>query len=148
MRNIAKLSRYLYEHRLVRYLFVGGTTFFIDLLLLYALHGKEHVQITVATTVAYWASIIYNFSLNRLWTFEMSRKEKIHKHLLPYMIILGFNYLFTVIFVTVASHEINYLIAKILAVLIQTSWTYFAYKRFVFKDNLGSALEPNNTLYN
>lgn len=132
MANVKALTLYLYQHHLVRYILVGGTTFVIDFGLLVLLHGKEGVWLPIATGIAYCVSIVYNFCLNRWWTFSASENNSLQKHVVPYVILLGFNLLFTVVFVSVLSHLINYAVAKIIAVAIQTSWTYFCYKHFVF----------------
>lgn len=122
----------LYHHHFVRYLFVGGTTFAIDLGLLIFLHGVEKVWIPFATGLAYCVAIVYNFCLNRWWTFSAAEKKSLHQHMIPYIILLTFNLLFSVIFVSLSSHVINYAIAKVIAVALQTSWTFFCYKHFVF----------------
>lgn len=132
MTDFKKLTLYLYQHNLVRYLVVGGSTFAIDLGLLVLLHGAEGVWLPLATAIAYCIAIIYNFCLNRWWTFSASENKSVREHIIPYSILLGFNFLFTVLFVSLLSHFINYAVAKVLAVAIQTTWTYFCYKHFVF----------------
>jgi putative flippase GtrA len=124
---------YLYRHHFVRYLFVGGTTFILDFATLFVLHVHLLVPIALATTIAYWSSILYNFFLNRWWTFSKFEKESLHRHALLYGSLLGFNYLFTVIFVSLVSHYIYFGLAKILAVPIQMTWTYIIYKKVIFK---------------
>src|SRR5665811_47070 len=132
MSELKKFTLYLYRHHLVRYLLVGGSTFAIDLGLLVLLHGMEGVWLPLATAVAYCVAITYNFCLNRWWTFSASENKSVREHIIPYGILLGFNFLFTVLFVSLVSHFINYAVAKVLAVAIQTTWTYFCYKHFVF----------------
>lgn len=129
------LLLFFYEHHFVRYLVVGGSTFVIDFGLLFLLHGKAHIRLAIATSISYWVSIAYNFLLNRSWTFSARDKSDLRKHLSSYLVLLGFNYLFTVIFISVASHHINYLLAKALAVPIQMIWTYFVYKNYIFVSN-------------
>lgn len=132
MKRTTVFIGYLYRHNLVRYLFVGGSTFLIDLGLLVLLHGKLHLGIGLATTISYWTSIAYNFTLNLNWTFSSGEKRKLHQHIIPYAILLGCNYLFTLIFVSVGSHYINYAVCKVIAVALQTMWTYPIYKHVVF----------------
>ncbi|HUD10498.1 MAG TPA: GtrA family protein [Candidatus Saccharimonadales bacterium] len=122
----------IYKHHFARYVVVGGTTFIIDISILIFLHGHVHINLAVATTIAYWTSIIYNFCLNRWWSFSASEKDSLHKHLIPYAVLLGFNYLFTVIFVGLVSHVMYYGLAKVLAVAISMSWTYFIYRDVIF----------------
>ena len=132
MQRTASLVAYLYKHHFIRYLVVGFSTVAIDLGLLFVLHGKASVHLAIATSIAYWVSIVYNFLLNRSWTFSASDKRDLKRHLTSYLILLGFNYVFTVVFVDIVSHHINYLLAKMLAVAIQMSWTYLAYKNLIF----------------
>ncbi len=123
---------YLYKHPLVRYLFVGGTTFIIDEGLLILLHGVMQVWLPLALFGAYCIAFIYNFVLNRWWTFSAADNQSIKKHIVPYAALFIFNLVFTIVFVSLASHVINYAVAKVIAVAIQTSWTYFIYKHVIF----------------
>lgn len=123
------LTVVIYNHRFARYVFVGGTTFILDLGLLIILHSGLHINLAVATSVAYWVAIIYNFILNRWWAFSASENDRLRKHLPPYLLLLGFNYLFTVLFVGFFSRYMHYEIAKAIAVPIQMTWTYPLYKK-------------------
>lgn len=126
------LTLFLYRHHFVRYLLVGGTTFIIDFAILISLHGGLSIGIAAATSVAYWVSIIYNFTLNRYWTFDVWEKESLQRHITTYFLLLIFNYFFAVIFVSYMSDHINYVIAKAIAVGIQMTWTYPVYKNLIF----------------
>lgn len=135
MNKVRGLLGYLYRHNLIRYLLVGGSTFIIDLVLLVMLHGHLKINISVAASIAYWTSILYNFILNRWWTFSASESKKLHQHIIPYAILLGCNYLFTVLFVSIVSRHFNYVAVKVVAVLLQTLWTYRIYKNVIFADS-------------
>lgn len=132
MKKTSAFVLYLYRHHFVRYLVVGGSTFVMDFGLLFLLHGKARVHLAIATSLAYWISIVYNFLLNRSWTFSARDKSDLRRHLSTYLVLLGFNYLFTVVFVSLVSHHLNYLLAKAIAVAIQMTWTYFGYKNYIF----------------
>jgi putative flippase GtrA len=129
IKKIKALSSDLYNHRFIRYVFVGGTTFVLDISLLVLLHSFLHINLAIATSLAYWIAIIYNFILNRWWAFSASENSSLRKHLPPYLVLLGFNYLFTVLFVGFVSRVIAYELAKVIAVPIQMIWTYPLYKR-------------------
>jgi putative flippase GtrA len=132
MEKIRATTFFLYKHHFVRYLLVGGTTFIIDFGTLLLLHGKLGFGIAASTSIAYWLSIIYNFTLNRYWTFDSREKESLQRHITTYFMLLIVNYLFAVIFVSFASDHINYLAAKAVAVIIQMGWTYPIYKKVIF----------------
>lgn len=126
------LTVYLYKHHFVRYLFVGGSTFILDISLLIFFYGGLKINIAVATSLAYWLSIAYNFVLNRYWTFSAWEKESLRRHLTAYLILLAFNYLFAVIVVSTLSHFVHYSLAKVIAVAVQMLWTFPIYKHYIF----------------
>jgi len=123
---------YLYKHSFIRYLIVGSTTFVLDFGILYVLHGVFELNLAGSASFAYWISILYNFLLNRHWTFSVSEKESLKRHITTYFVLLVCNYLFTVTFVSLAGEHMNYMLAKALAVFIQMMWTYVVYKRYIF----------------
>ncbi|MCA9332276.1 GtrA family protein [Candidatus Saccharibacteria bacterium] len=135
MKKVKPFLLFLYKHHFIRYLFVGGSTFIIDFSILYILHEHLYVKIAAATSIAYWVSITYNFLLNRYWTFDIREKESLQKHITTYLLLLIFNYFFVVLFVSGASHYINFIIAKAIAVAIQMTWTYYLYKNHIFVKN-------------
>jgi putative flippase GtrA len=133
--RLKKHCGFLYNHHFVRYLLVGGTTFVLDFGILVLLHGVMNIGIAAATSVAYWLSIIYNFILNRYWTFDSREKDSLQRHITTYFFLLVINYFFVVIFVSYASGHINYIEAKAIAVIIQMIWTYPVYKHYIFTKN-------------
>lgn len=123
----------MYEHSLVRYVAIGGTTFALDFCLLIFLHAALHLPLLIAASVSYWASIAFNFLANRFWTFGATERNIAH-HAFGYGILLGINFLFTLGFIGIATHfGMVYTLAKVLAVAVQMSWTYLAYKKIIFR---------------
>ena len=123
------------ERSFQRYLFVGVSTVCIDIALLALLREKFKGGLLSAVSIAYWASIIYNFVLNRLWTFE-AKAGMIPKQILQYGVLLFINYLVTLAIVSsIEALGISEYIGKIIALGITVSWTYFIYKKIVFKEN-------------
>ncbi len=105
----------------------------IDFVLLIVLHGALGMNVLVAATISYWTSIVFNFLSNRFWTFGATETHII-RHIAAYGVLLGLNYLFTIAFIGVATHMgLYYTYAKILAVAIQMTWTYVAYKKIIFR---------------
>lgn len=130
--KISNFVKKLYKHNFVRYLFVGGSTFIIDEGLLVLLHGMAAVSLPLATTAAYIVAFVYNFSLNRWWTFSASANQSLRKHIVPYGILFAFNLITAVILVSLLSHVMNYALAKVLVVALQTSWNFVIYKNYIF----------------
>jgi putative flippase GtrA len=132
MKKITDLIALLYNSHLVRYLFIGGTTFVIDEAILIMLHGVWHVALPLSLFIAYGVAFVYNFSLNRWWNFSASADGKLAKHLVPYAFLFVFNLVFTIVSVSFMSRYINYAVAKALSVALQTTWTFLAYKYLIF----------------
>lgn len=116
----------------VRYLFVGGSTVVLDVSLLVFFREICELNLALSASLAYWVSIAYNFVLNRWWSFSAGEMKSMHRHLAAYLLLLGFNYGFTVITVTQLSEHIDYVLAKILAILVQVTWTYYIYNNYIF----------------
>ena len=142
MKEVRGFVGYLYRHPFVRYLFVGGSTFVLDIVMLYLLYESLSINLAVATSIAYWASITYNFILNRWWTFSASENKKLHEHAAAYLLLLGFNYIFTVVFVSLVSHYIYFGLTKVIAVAFQITWTYPIYKHVIFSNKSGAKPQP------
>jgi putative flippase GtrA len=122
-----------------RYLFVGVSTVAIDYTLLYLLSSHLGKGIISAVTIAYWTAIIYNFLMNKYWTFE-DKDNLSGVQLAKYLSLLIFNYLVTLgVVAGLQSAGISEYIAKFFALAFTISWTYFIYKKLVFSAN------PQNT---
>ncbi len=141
MTSLNKLIHRIYYTRFIRYLFVGFSTFALDLGLLYILHGRFKLALPIAVSIAYLFSVFYNFTLSLRWTFTNKEKKSLYLHLTQYLILLGFNYLFTLFFVSIVGQHINYAIAKTIAAAFQVLWTYPIYRYIIFKPPI-----PKNSL--
>jgi putative flippase GtrA len=115
-----------------RYLLVGGSTFAIDFGLLIFFHGTLKVDLAVATTIAYWVSVAYNFFMNRHWVFNAQQARSLREHALLYGCLLTFNYIATVGVISILTRFIPYEVAKAIIVVVSISWMYPIQKRFIF----------------
>lgn len=116
--------------KLFRFVVVGTTSAIIDMGLLIGLRELAGVSIPLATTVGFWTGLVYNFSLNRAWSFGADR---VATPFLKYLTVVGINYLVTLAIVTGgAAAGIPYVFAKIFAIGFGTLGTFVAYNRWVF----------------
>lgn len=123
----------IYKKPFFRYLFVGGSSFVLDLGILTLLYKMLGLNITIATSVAFWLAVIYNFILTRSWTFSVREKEQLKKHAVLYVCLLTANYLITTIFMLLTNNILYYALAKTIIVIVQTFWNYPIYKYLIFK---------------
>lgn len=135
MEKIRNLTKQAYKHRFIRYVFVGGTTFAIDIGLFSLLHSGLGWDILLANTISYWSAIAFNFTANRAWTFE-AKDVAIGRNLSLYLGLLVCNFAFSSVFLMIATGMgLDPRIAKIIATGLQTLWTYIAYNKIVFRTN-------------
>ena len=115
-----------------RYLFVGVSTVVIDYALLFILSSHLGKGVLSAVSIAYWTAIIYNFLVNKYWTFEDNDSLN-GIQLAKYIGLLIINYLVTLgVVAGLQSAGISEYLAKLVALGITISWTYFIYKKLVF----------------
>jgi putative flippase GtrA len=118
--------------RVVRYLLVGASSFVLDLGVLVLLREVVQAPLWLATSVAFWGSLAYNFTLQRSLTFSAS--GAMHRHLFRYAALLVLNYVATVGIVVAAQRGgIGYATGKIIATGLLTLTTYVAYREWVFR---------------
>jgi len=122
----------IYSRSLRRYLFVGFSTVAIDYFFLFILRDFFSVKLVYAVSVAYWLSVVYNFLLNRYWSFE-NKGGMVPKQIALYVILLLINYAVTVGIITVLkSLGLSEYISKAIAISVTIPWTYFFYKKVIF----------------
>ncbi len=132
VKKATSLFFFLYRHPFIRYLTIGSSTFCIDLGLLILLHGHFRINLTLATTIAYWVSVTYNFFMNRHWVFNAQQSRSLHEHAFLYACLLAANYAYTVAGMNILTKHINYEFAKIVVIGVSIMWTYPIYKRYIF----------------
>lgn len=115
-----------------RYVCVGVATVGVDYGLLLLL-TKAGVNVYVAATISFWASLVVNFCLSKLWTFKVANTTG--HHLTFYALVILLNYLVGLVMIALAKHlGFSYFAGKFVATILTTVWNYFLYKHVVFLD--------------
>lgn len=130
-----QLVRTLGEKTIVRYAFVGGTSFIVEMSCLLSMYHLLHFDLALATSIAYWIGLLLAFGLQKVVAF---RDKRTQLHILTWQaflfgILTLFNWGFTVFFVGLFPAS-AILIARPLAQLIFASWNFFLYKYVIFND--------------
>lgn len=119
------------REKLTRFVIVGGTSAVIDVGLLALLREVGGLPIPVATTISFWTALVYNFSLNRAWSFD---SDRVGTPFVRYLVVVGLNYLVTLAIVTGGDAAgVPYILAKLFAIGFGTLGTFVSYDRWVFK---------------
>lgn len=123
-----------------RYLLVGGLSFVIDLGLLVLLHEVFFVDLLVATPIAFLTSLLFNFVLQRFFTFKATNSHR--ASIAKYVLLVVFNTVATDVIVTAFEHTAaGYQIGKVVSTALMTVWNFFLYKYWIFKGTSESVVE-------
>ncbi|MDQ2796108.1 MAG: GtrA family protein [Actinomycetota bacterium] len=117
---------------LLSYVAIGVLSIGIDVGLLVVLHQVLRVELGLATTAAFVASLLFNFFLNRHWMSGGGR-QGMGGHAVRFMILVTVNYVVTLVVVTSAgTFGISYLVAKLVVVAASTGWNFLLYRHWIF----------------
>lgn len=120
-----------HDRRIARYLLVGTASFFLDAGCIWLTYRKFHLQLAAATTLGFVAGLAFNFTASKLFTFEVRSDGK--GQVVRYAVLLGVNYLLTLIIVS--SSEAwgpGYLAGKLCSVGLITCSNYLVLHHWVF----------------
>ncbi|WP_255768213.1 GtrA family protein [Pseudarthrobacter sulfonivorans] len=131
----AKVTRGLlgkiFGHSAVRYLIVGGLSFGVDFGLLVLLHEVFHWEVGIASATAFVSSLIFNFLVQRKFSFESSHRT--HVSMIRYGILVVANTLATVLIVQLLTPTIlGYMGGKVISTAAMTIWNFYLYQHWVF----------------
>ena len=117
---------------LLAYLLVGGLSVAVDAGLLVLLVEAGGVPVGPASALAFAASVVVNFALNRRLAGGRGA-ERLGGQALRYGLLLLANLLVTVAVVSGgAALGVPYLLAKAVVVALSTAWNFVLYRRWVF----------------
>ena len=87
---IIYIKKSLLSKRFLKFSLVGGSGVLVNMLCLYFLTDLFRVYYLISSIVAIEISILSNFLLNNIWTWNDRRKDSIFKRLMKYHITVGF----------------------------------------------------------
>jgi putative flippase GtrA len=129
MRNV--LMRASSGHA-VRFWLVGGLSFGIDLGLLTLLKEGFHVDLWIATPIAFVVSLLFNFWAQRVFTFRATNHA--HVSFLKYSVLVVFNIFATDLIVNwISLTAAGYGVGKVVATGVTTVWNFYLYKYWIFR---------------
>ena len=128
-------SQFLRGNRayLIRYLAIGGLTAGVDLATfqLLLVHGT---YLPVATTISFILAVGVHFTLNRIWTFKNYERPIVHQ-VGTYICVLAVSLIITqvVIEILVVGFNVAPILAKGVAIVLQTPVSFFGHRYMTFQ---------------
>lgn len=130
----------LIDHNMaIKYLLTGGLAFAVDYLLLLACYYVFSSPLWVATTLGYLGGLCVSFFINRIWVFgEHGKQRKMARQLVEYVLLLLFNYVFTVFAIRLLDNlGVSPAISKIFITAMIAGWNYLIYNKVIFAHDKG-----------
>lgn len=132
-RTIRRVMDYVRTSHLTKFLIVGGFSFAIDLGLLIVLHEVFGMDLWLATPIAFIASLVFNFVVQRRFTFQATIRS--HVSMLRYGLLVIFNIFATDVIVNAFDNwSLTYAGGKVVATVSTMIWNFFLYKHWIFRN--------------
>lgn len=124
----------LRTHPAPRFAVVGGTSLVIDFGTLALLHGVFHVPLLLATATAFLLSSLVNFGFNRQWVFAGGRTGHARTQIVRFYVLVAANLVSTLLITGgLTALGLMYLVAKLVAAIVNMIANFFLYRSWVFK---------------
>ncbi|MDD2656009.1 MAG: GtrA family protein [Patescibacteria group bacterium] len=137
---IKKILQYALSvrHQFTKYFIVGFSGLFLDLATLIFFKEFFGLNATIAVILNQILMLTYNFLLNKYWSFK--NKEMPHRQIVRYLVLAGFNYLFSVGVMYLFNHilEFDYRLVRIATIAVMVMWNFFLYKYWVYREERGT----------
>lgn len=124
------MLRKLAQHQIIRYLFIGGLSFIIEMSVLYTLNHILHASATVSVAISFWVGLIVGYVLQKIIAFQNKEKSRraIARQLVGYSLLVAWNYGFTLLVVELFQNNLSVVLLRTIVIAITTLWNYAIYK--------------------
>ncbi len=132
--RLARLGRTLGYGHMAKFLVIGILSFAIDLGTLTLLKEVFHVDLWIATPIAFIVSLLFNFWAQRVFTFKASNSTS--ASFLKYAALVVFNVFATDVIVNVINAAgLGYAFGKVCATVATMAWNFLLYKYWIFRSS-------------
>ena len=126
----------------IRYAFIGGIAFLVDVSILYFFKTKVFLTlgdmgIYISTALGFLAGLIFNYIFSLIFVFESAKEQKKGRNMFSFFLfsligLIGLVLTEAGMYAGVDFLNINYLITKIIVAIIVLIWNYVARKILIF----------------
>lgn len=114
------------------YLFIGGASALIELVIFQLLYSLFHVGVAPANIIAVVVATVFNFLMNRNVTFKSTSNpvRSFILYLLLFVANLAFSTWAIAVMIGIGVHSA---IAKLITQVAIATWNFFIYRVFIFR---------------
>ena len=121
--------------QLFRSLFVGTSATVVDMALLFVLRDVAHLNLYLATALAFCAGVTTNYIMSVLWVFHRRQVKSRVVEIVVFVVLgvvgLGMNEL--LMWLLSDRLGLHYLLTKLIATMIVYFWNFFARKLILYR---------------
>jgi dolichol-phosphate mannosyltransferase len=124
----------LHRKKIIGFFLIGLFSTIIDIGFLYLLTQYFGIWYMYSATISYTCGMVVNFLLNKHLNFQDTNRDYL-RQFCSFALISMSSLALTlgILYVTVEIFSINYLVGKIIAVIIAFFWNYFGQSRITFR---------------
>jgi putative flippase GtrA len=147
---IQRVVKLLERHVVLRFIISGGTSAFVDLVVLFILNSVFGIQYLISAILAFMVAFGVSFTLHKFWTFK-SHSDRPHRQAILYfgtsLFGLMLNTLLMYFFVDHIFHyaiknmKVNVMLSQIIVGVIVACVSFFLSHKFVFKTRAAKGVE-------
>lgn len=129
-------------YEFIRYIFIGGTAFLLDILVLYLFKTRifssmGNIGVYISTALGFMAGLVYNYIFSLIFVFESARDQKKGINILSFFlfVLIGLIGLFLTeagMYAGINFLNLDYILTKIIVAAIVLIWNYAARKILIF----------------
>ncbi len=126
-----------FRFRFVRFVISGGFATLANLGVVYLCTDVLGVYYLASSGVAFVASFLVSFMLQKFWTFSNSSLDVVHRQLVISLIVASCNLVINIflMYCFVEKLGIHYLIGQLMTSALIACETFFLYKHVIFIEN-------------
>ncbi len=122
--------------QIVKFIFVGGTAFVIDYLVMVFLTEVFNINYLVSSVISFCVSVIYNYVMSTVWVFEVDKEKSKTQTFAMFIILSVIGLIINTIVMWLLVDGTNlmpYTIAKIIATAVVMVYNFISRKIFLEK---------------
>jgi len=137
------MNRKVIFKEFIRYVFVGGTAFLVDISILYFFKTKVFLSlgdmgIYISTSLGFLAGLVFNYIFSLAFVFKSAKEQKKGRDIFSFFLffVIGVIGLFLTeagMYAGIEIFNINYLLTKVIVAMLVLIWNYAARKVLIFR---------------
>ena len=140
IQKILNENKLLIKYRVVekfKFLFIGGTTYLLNLFTLFLFSDILKFEINLSITLSFFLGVIYHFTMNKFFVFQESSFSKMKFQIIKYIILIIINYFINLgVINLLLLGNISKYIGQAAAIIITMILTYFVLNKLVFNKDI------------